>query len=479
MADNFEFDKRVQRYRYSSGDRKGQFVSFAQLEKLTADYQAQQAEQGQQILERLLSQEIGLSDWLKETAAHLKTGHINMYALGFGGHQKMGQGEYGAIGSRLKSEYEYLRNFALDIQKGGLSEQQIKARLELYYKNTWQTYERARERAHSKNGFDLERRVLAAGENCNDCLRFAAKGWVDIGTLPAPGVESACQANCRCWKDFARKGDSKTNLLSQNFGWIGNMETQQEQLEIKQMPTAIDGFYWGPPNDEDLGIIEQVTGFEWQAKDWYMAPLVASNNLMWSSWDCCWHSSVLENMVSQYPGQSLMFNHSFDVEDTEGFFARAAMVKPESISVDTLNAQGKGRINRQQIEREGFLQVILQAAIPAAETKLIDSVKTRKLQHVSTGSILNGVDYVCPHCSKALGRDVSFYEKNTEGQSICPHEIPHPYTKMMAEWGWFEDDIIFADYAILKSAEGERHYETSMVYVGNLPGAQLLRPAAT
>ena len=479
MAPFFEFDKSTQQYRYKSGDRNGQFVSIKQLQGLTVDYQSQQVEQGQRILAELLNKDITVNNWMRQTASHLKQSHINMFALGFGGHRKMGAGEYGAIGNRLRKEYEYLRQFALEIQDGKLSEAQISARLALYYGSTWQTYQRARERAHKANGYTQERRVTQPGKVCGDCAGYALRGWVAIGELPAPGDQSVCKVHCRCSKEFARDGDEIANLLSLKHGWIGMRSTATEEKTSTQdasIGTDIDGLYWGEPNEEDLKIIHQTTGFSWKPADWFMVPVQASDNLLWSSWECCWHSSVLENMADQFPGQSLMTDHSFGVEDTEGFFTRSALIRSQVVPLDVLDSQGHGVANRLQVRREGYLQLYLQAAIPATEEKTIQSLKTRRKQHLSTGSILNGSDFICPHCSAALGRDVSFYEVNATGGNVCPHEVPHPMTKWMAEIGLFDEDLLFADYAILKSLGGERHYETSFVYVGNLAGAQVVRP---
>ena len=47
-------------------------------------------------------------------------------------------------------------------------------------------------------GTTEERRVLGNAEHCPECIEYAARGWVPVGTLPVPGEQSSCRQNCRC-----------------------------------------------------------------------------------------------------------------------------------------------------------------------------------------------------------------------------------------------------------------------------------------
>ena len=536
MAPTFEFEKGTQRYRYTSGDRKGQFVAFETVHNdLTASYQSQQKDVGRSVNAKLFNGEIDTASWMREQAAQLKQAHINMFALGFGGHARLGASEYGSIGNRLRGEYGFLRQFAQDIEDGKLSEAQINARADQYYQSLWQTYEIGREKAHVQDGFEWERRYTSVGEVCPDCVAFAAKGWQPIGSLPAPGDQSRCRANCRCWKEFSKGSSQPQNsILDYTFGWLGTfsppkpapkpmttnltleqvtaiaqrfnpnvsqqdiqsvidqieIQPEQQSFEVVQVEsddqeqeqqrysTEVEGFYWGEPTTEDLDIIQTQTGFKWQSSDWFMFPIRASDNLLWSSWDCAWHPSILRSMVEQYPGQALMVDHNaYEIEDTQGFFARSALVQSGTIPMDYVEAQGNGDNNRKILARsKGWLQVYLQVAVPASETGLIQALKTRQIQDVSTGSIVAESVYYCPNCSAKHGIDVPFNYKQADGEYFCPHEMPHPWLKMFAEM-FGETDINWADYAVMGTDKGDRHFEVSLVGVGNLPSAEVLRPA--
>ncbi|NJR69321.1 MAG: hypothetical protein HC771_12165 [Synechococcales cyanobacterium CRU_2_2] len=285
------------------------------------------------------------------------------------------------------------------------------------------------------------------------------------------------------------------SLLDRRHGWINANKNNknkpdgasqmslmiieaEERPAISRIKTDIEGFYWGSPTDADLQEIKGHTGFDWDVTEWYMVPMLASDNLIWSSWSCSWHRSVLGLMVDQYPGRSLMVDHnSYSIEGTKGFFVRSVLIQQATAPEGIINALGNTQLNKAILKKDGWLQVYLQAAIPATEEGLIQSLKRRQVEDVSTGSILNGQEYICPHCSAQLGRDVPFNERNADGQFTCPHEIPGPFLKMAVELGWFGDEeVLFADYALMRGQDGERHFEASFVGVGNLPAAQVLRP---
>lgn len=522
MGPTFTWEKSTQRYRYTSGDRSGQFVGVDTLQDLIGDYQSQQKDIGQSITDRLINGDINTAQWVREQAAQLKQGHINMHGLGLGGHANFDAAEYGSVGATMRRELGFLRNFAQEIQDGNLSEAQIRARTNLYYNTLWRTHAHARERAHEDEGFQWERRLTAPSEVCPDCVGYAAQGWVEIGSLPDPGEASVCHSNCRCRKEFAQGDNRPTNsLLDHSFGWIGTMTTETsstptldldaavaiaqkfnpnvsrqdvedvvaqmgDEVEVEPAPTVstmqaeteLEGFYWGEPNAEDLALIEEHTGFQWNSEDWFMVPMRASDNLLWSSEELAWHSSVLVGMTQQLPGQTLMVDHNaWEIENSRGFYVRSAMARSMTVPVDVLESQGQGEANRDRVSQDGWLQVYLIAAIPASEQKLIHALKTRQIEDVSTGSILGDRDYICPHCTQAHGREVSFYERdNKGGDFLCPHSIPSYFARLMASlWG---EEVNFADYAIVTANGKDRHYETSFVGVGNLASAEVLRPVS-
>ncbi|MEO1522822.1 MAG: hypothetical protein AAFU78_18870, partial [Cyanobacteria bacterium J06633_2] len=73
------------------------------------------------------------------------------------------------------------------------------------------------------------------------------------------------------------------------------------------------------------------------------------------------------------------------------------------------------------------------------------------------------------------GREVDFYEKDKEGNYICPHMPPTPWNRWLASY-FGDDDINWSDYYILDGASDE--VELSFCVEGALPAASVLREGA-
>jgi hypothetical protein len=51
----------------------------------------------------------------------------------------------------------------------------------------------------------LMRRILdPQAAHCQDCLDYARRGLVSIGSLPMPGQRCACRSNCKCRVEYKR-----------------------------------------------------------------------------------------------------------------------------------------------------------------------------------------------------------------------------------------------------------------------------------
>jgi len=115
-----------------------------------------------------------------------------------GGWAQMSQSDWGKVGAQIKAQYAYLNNFAQEIASGKQAlNGQVLARADMYGKATHSTYEAIRGQMAEVRGMTEERRVLTPGENCPDCIDYAAQGWQPIGSLPVIG-DSVCMTNCRC-----------------------------------------------------------------------------------------------------------------------------------------------------------------------------------------------------------------------------------------------------------------------------------------
>ena len=220
----FTYDKRSQRYRYTSGSRNGQFVSQSKIHQLIERRIEDVKTDIGTITELLLDDRISLATWEETIAYALKIGHTQSYIIGRGGSPQLTQADYGRIGQQLRTQYTYLRRFSEEIAKGKLTKQQIRSRIKQYTGAFHTAYESGRTEIHRLSNARWERRVRSASESCPDCVRYESQGWVPLGTLPPPGSSSQCRVNCRCRKEYSNEFARPENdsILGNSFGWLSH-----------------------------------------------------------------------------------------------------------------------------------------------------------------------------------------------------------------------------------------------------------------
>ena len=198
----WSYDRGTGRYR----DEKGRFLSQASVEKLV-DARIDKLESSLKRFTRMLGDgNITLDQWEASVREAIKGAHIQAAIVGYGGKDQMGASEYGRIGQRLRSEYAYLQGFALDLLEQRISFPMALARIGLYAQSVRGSYWQGTELRKQEQGFSLMRRILdPQAQHCEDCLGFAARGIVPIGSVPLPGQRCACRARCRCRVEYFRQ----------------------------------------------------------------------------------------------------------------------------------------------------------------------------------------------------------------------------------------------------------------------------------
>lgn len=150
--------------------------------------------------EVLIAGETDIAGWQEAVMVELRRAHTQAAALGRGGWAQMTPADWGRTGSTLKQEYQFLADFAAEINT--LSEAQIRARINQYADHLQQSFWAGMTSAQGEAGLTEERRVLTPAEHCDDCRAYAEMGWQPLGSLPEPGVGSVCGAKCRCEKEY-------------------------------------------------------------------------------------------------------------------------------------------------------------------------------------------------------------------------------------------------------------------------------------
>lgn len=161
----------------------------------------------------LLDNKISLQTFQEAFAQTLKQLHLQQMVLARGGTQATTANDYLTVARTLKGEYEYLRGFAEDINRGysiGKNGQQIpltvgrfRQRIRLYAKNGRLSYETGRQSNAMSQGQTYSWRILGDAEHCASCLQYAAMGIQPNGVLPLPTLACECRANCLCRIEFA------------------------------------------------------------------------------------------------------------------------------------------------------------------------------------------------------------------------------------------------------------------------------------
>jgi len=203
------FDESSWRYDPISGRYRGangRFLSARAVEALVDGRVNKLGTELRRFTRMLADGDITLDQWQGSVREALKLVHVQAAIIGNGGREAMGAADWGRIGQRLRVEYAYLQNFANDLLGARVSSAMALARIGLYAQSIRGSFWEGTTIRSEKQGYSLMRRILdSQAEHCQDCLDYAARGMVSIGSLPLPGQRCACRANCRCSVKYFRQ----------------------------------------------------------------------------------------------------------------------------------------------------------------------------------------------------------------------------------------------------------------------------------
>lgn len=203
------FDESSWRYDPISGRYRGangRFLSQRAVEALVDGRINKLGAELRRFTRMLSAGDITLDKWQSMVREAIKTAHIQAAVIGYGGIDKMGSVEYGRIGQRLRAEYAYLQGFASDLLGARVSVAMADRRIQLYAQSVRSSYWEGTAIRSEKQGYSMMRRILdTQAKHCENCLNYAARGIVSIGSVPLPGQRCACQANCKCTVKYYRQ----------------------------------------------------------------------------------------------------------------------------------------------------------------------------------------------------------------------------------------------------------------------------------
>jgi hypothetical protein len=151
---------------------------------------------------QLQSKAISIPEWYTRSIPLIKQGHSQAAATAAGGMNNLTPSQRGYLGSRLRSEYGYFRQLALDVESGAVKlDGRFLDRLGMYADAAIPTHEEMKRRLEMDAGMKEERNILGSAKHCSECEAETAKGWVEIGTLKAIGSRK-CLSKDRCRMEF-------------------------------------------------------------------------------------------------------------------------------------------------------------------------------------------------------------------------------------------------------------------------------------
>lgn len=188
----------------------GRFVPFADVRDALESVMATSGQRMNSLTQSLIDQQIPLAEWQTGMEEQIKLSHTAAAAAARGGWAQMSQADWGAVGRMIRTQYEYLANFADDIYTGKQALNGVaRVRADLYAGAARGTFEQMRRRYEQlMNGAEEEKRVLGEADHCNGCLEQAALGWRPIGTLDPIGAEE-CITRCHCTFHYRKKVDGE------------------------------------------------------------------------------------------------------------------------------------------------------------------------------------------------------------------------------------------------------------------------------
>jgi hypothetical protein len=202
MDAEWSYDRNSGRYR----DERGRFLSEKSVQTLV-DGRIDRLDSSLRRFTRMLADgAITLDQWQGSVREAIKAAHLQAAIIGHGGRSGMGSAEYGRVGQRLRQEYAYLQGFARDLLDQRISGPMAAARIGLYSQSVRGSFWEGASIRKEQQGFGLMQRILdPSAQHCSDCVAYASRGVVSIGSVPLPGQRCACRARCRCTVRYFRQ----------------------------------------------------------------------------------------------------------------------------------------------------------------------------------------------------------------------------------------------------------------------------------
>ena len=199
LLQGYYFDVRNRNYIRAA---TGRFVARSRIVELLDKSITQREARLYKGVQRFADGELSPATFLSRSRTMLKRQYLQNSALAKGGWDRLTPSDYGAVGGKLRWQYQRLATMAQEITDGKISVAQALNRTHMYMGDARAEFYRVERdelpRPKLGNVYIERRRLDPPAIHCQKCLDHAALGWQPERTLPVPGDDCQCDGNCRC-----------------------------------------------------------------------------------------------------------------------------------------------------------------------------------------------------------------------------------------------------------------------------------------
>jgi hypothetical protein len=198
VSPDYTFDPSSQRFRYRDTKK---FAPRAATLALTERYISGQKQSLIGLSKQYHSGAIGVGDFQRQAAEHVKNLHLSQMVLGRGGLDNVTPQDFLKVARELKRQYKDgkgadgekfgLKHLVADL--GNMSELQLANRLRMYGDASVVSYW-----AGAIGDAEYGIRRLGVAEHCPDCVAYAAEPPKPIADVPLPTQNCQCRSQCKC-----------------------------------------------------------------------------------------------------------------------------------------------------------------------------------------------------------------------------------------------------------------------------------------
>lgn len=208
----YRFDPRTGRYRWTDGASKGKLAPRKAILSLTDRYIKSESDRLIEVGRSWVSGAIDDRTFQVSAAEIIRQVTIGAAILGANGIDNLKNQDWQRIQETIKRNLYKgrdkdgkpfgLRQLMRDRLSGEASDAQFLARLKMLANAARLAFHQEDAIAQAKAGATECRRILGVAEHCQDCIDYAAIGWIGIDRLILPGDRCACRSNCKCRVEF-------------------------------------------------------------------------------------------------------------------------------------------------------------------------------------------------------------------------------------------------------------------------------------